>query len=303
MGELQDKILELKKEKDFVILGHNYQIPEIQDISDFLGDSLQLSRTAAEVEAQNILFCGVDFMAQTAKMLNPSKRVFIPAPEAVCPMAAALTVETLKAAQVEHPDAATVMYVNTTADVKAESTIVCTSSNADKVVNSLDEEEVIFGPDKNLAWYVEQRTSKKILPVPDHGFCYVHRQFTLEHVKKAREQYPEAKIVVHPECEPEVQKAADEILSTGGMVRISKEDQCKEFVMGTEIGILYRLKKENPGKQFYPLLETARCLQMKKNNLEKVYQTMKDESNEVTLSEDIINRARSAVERMLTIRA
>jgi len=296
--QMKREILRLKKEKGTVLLVHNYQIGEIQDLADFLGDSLGLSREASRISEKLIVFCGVTFMAETAKILSPDKKVLLPRKDAECPMAEMVNVEDLKKLKAEHPDAVVVTYVNSTAEVKAESDVCCTSANAVKVVQNIDAGEIIFTPDRNLASYAQRFTEKKIIPW--EGSCYVHNQFTREEVIQAKEAHPGALLMVHPECQPEVIDLADEVLSTSGMVRVARESSAREFLVGTEEGMLYRLKKENPGKNFYSAGTAKFCRGMKATRLEDLYQALLKEQYEIILPEEIMNRARMALERMLT---
>lgn len=298
---LKDDILKLKKEKNAVILAHNYQVPEIQDVADFVGDSLELARAATKVDAKIILFCGVDFMAETAKILNPEKKVIVPDKDARCPMAEMLKIDLLKKLKKENPSAEVVLYVNTKAEAKAECDCVCTSANADKIVNAMKSDTVIFGPDQNLSYYVQKRTKKKIITVPENGMCITHHLITLADLMEAKEKHPKAIVVVHPECIPEIQEAADAIASTAGILRYCKESKAKEFIIGTENGMLYRLEKEIPGKKFYPLAKDAICVNMKKNTLEKAFIALRDEKPETKVSKDIASRAEKAIQRMLDL--
>jgi len=298
---LSREMLILKKEKNAVILAHNYQVPEIQDVADFVGDSLELSRQATQTDADIILFCGVDFMAETAKILNPEKKVLVPDKDACCPMAEMLKLDYLKRLKRENPQAEVVMYVNTKAEAKAEADCVCTSANADKIVNLMDSDTVIFGPDKNLAYYVQRRTKKKLILAPPTGICITHNLMTTADLIDAKEKHPDAVVVVHPESIPEIQEVADAIASTSGILRYCKASKAKEFIIGTENGMLYRLGKENPGKRFYPLSESAICANMKKNTLEKAYNALKSEKPEVTVPKDIAARAEKAIQRMLEL--
>ena len=298
-SSLIDEILSLKKERNAVILAHNYQVPEVQDIADLTGDSLELSKAAAIMETDVIVFCGVDFMAETAAILSSEKTVLLPAADACCPMAEMITAGELRLLKSRHPDAAVVCYVNTTADVKAESDICCTSSNAVKVVNSLHEDQVIFVPDRNLARYAARFTKKEILPWD--GFCIVHDQITPEHVKVAQERYPGAKVVVHPECRPEVIDLSDHVASTSGMIRYVCTSPDTSFIIGTEIGILHRINKECPAKNCYPLSGSAVCRNMKKTDLSKVRDTLKTLRPRITVPEDIARSARHSIERMLAL--
>ena len=298
MEELIDKINRLKKEKNAVILVHNYQRPEIYRVADFLGDSLELARMASKTKADIIVFCGVDFMAESAKILNPDKTVLHPSSLSICPMAQMVTREQVLDMKKKHPKAAVVSYVNTTAEVKAVSDVCCTSANAVKVVNSLKEDEVIFTPDKNLALYVQTQTDKKIIAVEGH--CYVHDKITPEAVRKARENYPNAKIMVHPECRMDVINLGDAVCSTSQMITYAKESSAKEFIAVTECGMVNRLKKEMPDKRFYAVGGT--CIQMKKITLEKVYECLRDEKPTVEIDKDIMDKARRALERMLEVK-
>ena len=297
MNELIDKINNLKKEKNAVILVHNYQRPEIYQVGDFLGDSLDLSKTAAKTKAKIIVFCGVDFMAETAKILNPKKIVLHPSPFSICPMAQMVATEKIIEMKKKYPKAAVVSYVNTTAEVKAISDICCTSANCINVVNSLKEKEIIFTPDKNLGNYVQTKTDKKIINV--EGYCYVHDKIRAEDVKKAKELHLNAKIMVHPECRMDVIKLADVICSTSQMIKYAKETDAREFIAVTECGMVNRLKKEAPDKIFYSVGGT--CIQMKKNTLEKVYDCLKDETNKIEIDKEIMGKARKALERMIAV--
>jgi len=297
--ELREKILELKKERNAIILAHNYQIGEVQDIADFVGDSLDLSQKAANTDAEVIVFCGVHFMAETASILSPEKTVLLPDINAGCPMANMITVEGLREKRGEHPNAPVVCYVNTTAAVKAESDICCTSANGVKVVQSLEAEAVIFIPDQYLGHYVSTKTDKKIVLWP--GFCPTHAKIMPEHVTKLKREYPHAKVVVHPECRPEVIALADEALSTSGIVKYAAREDVQELIVGTEVGILHRLKKENPGKKFIPASPRAVCPNMKLITLEKVLWSLEEMSPEVKVPEDIRIKAKAAVDRMLEI--
>ena len=298
----QEEILKLKKEKNAIILAHNYQPAEIQEIADFMGDSLELCIKVSEIEdADLVVFCGVDFMAETAAILNPSKKILIPDPQAECPMAHMLPAEELLKYKKKYPDAAVVLYVNTMAEAKAEADILCTSANAAQVVKSLDEDQILFGPDMNLAWHVQQQTDKEIIPIPEEGHCYVHKMFNPADIAFSRENYPDAEVLVHPECDGEVQKLADHVLSTGGMIRHVAESSQKTFLIGTEVDMITRLRRENPDKLIYPLLDEAICETMKLHTLEKVKNSLIEEKFLVTVSQDVADRARSAVERMLEI--
>lgn len=297
--ELIGKILDLKKKRNAVILAHNYQLGEVQDIADFIGDSLGLSQNAAKTDAAVIVFCGVRFMAETASILCPDKIVLLPDINAGCPMANMITAEKLREKKKEVPAATVVCYVNSTAEVKAESDICCTSANAVKVVESLDAQEILFVPDQYLGHYISTKTGKKMLLWP--GFCPTHVRIQPEHIVRLREEYPQAKVVVHPECRPEVIALADEVLSTGGMCRYARRSEVKEMIVGTEMGIIHRLKKENPDKKFIPVSEQAICPNMKLITLEKVLWSLEEMTPEVKVPEDIRLKAKSVVDKMLMI--
>ncbi len=296
-AELVEKISALKKRRDAVILAHNYQLGEVQDIADFVGDSLELSQRAAETDAGVIVFCGVQFMAETASILCPEKVVLLPDINAGCPLADMITAERLRAKKKEHPQAVVVCYINSSAEVKAESDICCTSANAVEVIESLDAREILFVPDQYLGHYVSARTGKKMILWP--GFCPTHVRINPERIKELKREYPQAKVVVHPECRPEVIALADEVLGTGGMCRYAQRDEVREMVVGTELGIIHRLRKENPGKRFIPASEQAICPDMKLITLEKVLRSLEKMSPEVKIPEGIRLRAKAAVDKML----
>ncbi len=287
--------------KKFVILAHNYVRAEVQRVADFVGDSLELARRAVETDVEIIVFCGVDFMAETAAIINPDKKVLIPDLGAVCPMAQMLSPEDIKEEKEKYPDAEVVLYINTLADCKALADCVCTSANAPKIVEAMDSDTVIFGPDHNLAKYVENRTTKRIIPVPEYGLCPTHHQISVDDLLDGKKEHPKAEVVVHPECVPEVQGMADHIASTSGMVRYCKEAKKEEFLIGTEVGLLYRLEKECKGKRFYPLSKSAVCPQMKMHTLKKVERALELEKPIVVVQKEIAKAARKAIERMLRI--
>jgi len=297
--ELTEKILGLKKERNAVILVHNYQLGEVQDIADFMGDSLGLSQNAAKTDAEVIVFCGVHFMAETASILCPDKVVLLPDMNAGCPMSDMITAEELRKKKGEFPNATVVCYVNSSAEVKAESDVCCTSANAVEVVESVDAQEILFIPDQYLGHYASTKTDKKIILWP--GFCSTHVRILPEHITQMRKEYPQAKVVVHPECRPDVIALADEVLSTGGICRFARETDAREIIVGTEIGILHRLRKENPGKKFIPATEQAVCPQMKLITLEKVLWSLEEMAPEVKVPEKIRLRAKSAVDKMLEV--
>lgn len=298
--QLKEKVRELASEKQAIILAHNYQLPEVQDVADFIGDSLELSRkAAASKEAKLIVFCGVHFMAETAAILNPDKPVILPDLKAGCPLADMITAQEVKELKSKHPGCPVVAYVNTSAAVKAEADICCTSSNAVNVVNSIDFETIIFVPDQYLASYVSKRTNKTLISWD--GFCPTHARFTVDDVIRARKKYPDAVIVVHPECIEEVQELADYVLSTGGMSRLPGEIDARKFVLGTEVGMVYRLEKLYPDRSFLPLNKRAICPNMKKITLEKVYNSLLTLTPQVKVKESIRKKALKAIERMLTI--
>ncbi|HXX59260.1 MAG TPA: quinolinate synthase NadA [Dehalococcoidales bacterium] len=298
-AEIITRITQLKKQRNAVILVHNYQRPEIQDIGDFVGDSLELSQKAATVQADVIVFCGVDFMAETAYIVNPKRTVLLPEPEAGCPMAQMITAEKLIEKKKELPDVAVVCYVNSSAAVKAESDICCTSANAVKVVQSLGDRDILFVPDQYLGQWVSQKTGKQMHLWP--GFCPTHMRVLAEDILRLKKQYPGAVAVVHPECRPEAKAAADEVLSTGGMMRFARETKAKTIIIGTETGIIYRLQKENPDKKFIAVSDKVICPNMKRTTLEKVLWSLQEMEHRITVPEDIRQRALRAVQRMLDL--
>jgi quinolinate synthase len=298
-AELVEKISELKTRRNAVILAHNYQPGEVQDIADYIGDSLELSRRAADTDAGVILFCGVQFMAETASILCPEKVVLLPDANAGCLLADTINAEQLRMKKKEHPQAAVVCYVNSPAEVKAESDICCTSANAVKVVESLDAREILFVPDRYLGHYVSARTGKKMILWP--GFCPTHVGIKPEGINELKREYPQARVVVHPECTPDVIALADEVLGTGGMCRYAQRDEVKEMLVGTEVGIIHRLRKENPGKKFIPASEQAICPDMKLITLEKILSSLQKMSPEVKVPQEIRLRAKAAVDKMLKI--
>lgn len=297
--DISTEIRSLAEEKNAVILAHNYQVAGVQDIADIVGDSLELARAAAERREETIVFCGVDFMAETAAILSPEKTVLLPAPDAHCPMAGMITGGEVRMLRERFPDAAVVAYVNTTAEVKAESDVCCTSANALKVVESLEEDQVIMLPDRNLARYVARFTKKEILLW--EGYCYVHDMMTSADVSRARLVHPDGELLVHPECRPEVIDLADYVHSTSGMIRHICASDKVDFIIGTEPGIIHQIEKQCPGKRVYPLSEKAVCMNMKKTSLEKVLQSLETLTPQMVVPEEIAARARVAIEQMLQI--
>ena len=309
---LKDEVLKLKKEKDVVILAHNYQVPEVQDVADFVGDSLGLSRQAAKVRQKTILFCGVHFMAETAAIVSPDKRVLIPDLEAGCSLSDSITVDQLRKWKKEHPNAISVGYVNTTAEIKSELDYCCTSSNAVNVVNAIPKEkEILFLPDMFLGSYVSKMTGRKNMQIWA-GECHVHAGITPDHVEKKLAELKNAEFVVHPECSCTTPMMYDiasgnyknhqvQILSTEGMMNHVSKSNSKQFVVATETGILYRMRQQNPQKTFIPASENAECEYMKMITLDKVYRSLYDEKYEVKVAKKTADKARLAIERMLSI--
>ena len=295
--ELKEEILSLKQRRKAVILAHNYQRGEVQDIADFVGDSLELSQNAARTDAEVIVFCGVHFMAETASILCPTKIVLLPDINAGCPMADMVTAENLR--KRELPGATVVCYINSSAEVKAESDVCCTSANAVKIIESMDAKDILFVPDQYLGHYISARTGRKMHLWP--GYCPTHLRIQAEDITRLKKEYPQAKAIVHPECRPEVTAVADEVLSTGGMCRFAREADAREIIVGTEIGIIHRLRKENPGKKFIPASEQAVCPNMKSITLEKILWSMQDMTPQVRVPEEIRLEAKVAVDKMLEV--
>lgn len=323
MPGLREQILKLKEEKRAIILAHNYQREEVQDIADFVGDSLELSRTAATVDCEMIVFCGVSFMAESASILSPDKTVLLPEEEALCPMADMIRVDSprpvrtsfpgfpspppyvyspefsLKDIKAKYPGVPVVAYVNTTADVKAESDICCTSANVVKVIESLPGDSVICIPDKNLSMWAQKNTKKTVIAWD--GYCNIHERVTPDDVRNARAEHPEALIMAHPECRLDVLEAVDHVTSTSGMLRFARSSSAREFVVGTEIGLMHRMRKENPEKIFYPLRRDMICPNMKKTTLQSVFKAFHENIHLVKVPEDIRVPAKRALDRMLAI--
>jgi len=297
--ELVEKIKRLKKERNAVILAHNYQIAEVQDIADYVGDSLGLSIQASKTTADVIVFCGVYFMAETAKILSPEKIVLIPDRRAGCPMADMITAEELRKLKGEHPRAKVLCYVNTTAEVKAECDVCCTSGNAERIVQEAfqNDDEIIFAPDQYLAHYISTKVGREFISWK--GYCPTHAKILPEDIAMKRALHQGVEVIVHPECMPAVTNLADKVLSTEGMCRYVRASTAREFIIGTEIGILHRLKRENPGKSFYPASERAVCPNMKLTTLEKVLWSFEEMQHEVTVPPDIIEKARKSLKIMI----
>lgn len=299
--ELRDKILRLKKERNAVIIAHNYQRDEIQELADITGDSLALAQAAIRTDSDVIIFCGVTFMAETAAILNPDKTVLLPVIEAGCPLADMITADKLKAKKAEYPDAAVVCYVNSSARIKAESDICCTSSNAIEIVKSLkDFKRVIFVPDRNLGRYVQTQVPDKEI-ILWKGFCPTHIRVQEEDIVEARKRYPDAEFIAHPECEPEVLAMADHICSTGGMFKYVKESKSKRFIIGTESGMLYRLKEDNPDKEFFLASGHLICPSMKLTTLGWLAHSLENMVYKIEVPADIRDKAKQALDKMLKV--
>lgn len=300
MKSIKKQILELKETRGAVIIAHNYQLDEVQAIADFTGDSLELSRKAATLLNEVVVFCGVHFMAETAAILSPEKTILIPDPDAGCPMADMVTAEKVRQLKAEHPGAKVVCYVNSPVEVKAESDICCTSSNAVAVCKSLGDSKIIFVPDRNLGSFVAEQLGKEF--VLYNGFCPTHERIRDTDVLELKEEHPGALVLAHPECSKPVRDLADELLSTGQMCRFAQQSDHQEFIIATELGINYRLRNENPGKTFYPVNpDRAVCPNMKKITLEKVLWSLQDMKYRVTVPGEIAGRAVGSIERMLKI--
>ena len=301
--QVKKEILRLKKEKNAVILGHYYQRHEIQELSDYIGDSLALAQKAQEATADIIVFCGVHFMAETAKILNPTRKVLLPDMEASCSLAESCKAEEFSKFKAKHPDHMVISYVNCSAEIKALSDLICTSGNAEKLVRSLPEDQkIIFAPDKNLGGYINQVTGRQM--VLWNGVCTVHDAMQAEAVLQLKAEYPEAPVIAHPECNPALLKVADFVGSTKAMLNFIKANDAKKFIVATETGILYEMKKENPGKEFITLRDNKSCAcddcaYMKLNTLEKLYNCLRDEQPEILMSPGMIEAAKRPIVRML----
>jgi len=297
-ARLREEILRLKRQRKAIILAHNYQLGEVQDIGDFVGDSLELSQKAAQTDAEVIVFCGVLFMAETASILCPDKVVLLPDMHAGCPMADMVTADALLGKKQEHPGAVVVCYVNSSAEVKAESDICCTSANAARIVGRLhDRTQILFVPDQYLGHYVSNKTGREMILWP--GYCPTHIRIKAQDIIRLKQEHPQAKVMVHPECRPEVTALADEVLSTGGMCRFASSTEAREVIVGTEVGIIHRLRKENPDKSFIHASEQAVCPRMKLITLERILWSLEEMTPEVKVPEETRLRAKAAVDKML----
>jgi quinolinate synthase len=298
--QMASEIEKLKKEKNAVIMAHYYVYDEVQDAADFVGDSFFLSRKATEIDADIIVLCGVRFMGESAKVLNPDKKVLIPEYAADCPMAHMATVESVAAMREQYDDLAVVCYVNSTAELKAVSDVCVTSANALKIVSRLPQKNIFFIPDQNLAHFIADQLPEKNFIFND-GYCHVHHALTREDMLKAKAEHPNALLCVHPECKPEVTEEADYIGSTAGIINYVTESDAKEFLIGTELGVLHELHKRNPDKTFYPAAEMQICPNMKKITMEKLLATLKEEQPEIILSDDLMENAKAPMMRMLEL--
>lgn len=300
MKTIQERIQDLKHERGAIIIAHNYQPDEVQAIADFTGDSLELSRKAAQLEEKVVVFCGVHFMAETAAILSPEKTILLPDRFAGCPMADMITAEQLRAKKGDYPNAVVICYVNSSAAVKAECDLCCTSSNAMKIVSSVPaDKEIIFVPDTHLGHYVQEELGREMI-IWD-GFCPTHSRIRDIDIFREKKDHPNAIVMAHPECPLPIRDIADKLLSTGQMCTYAKESDETEFIVATEMGLLYRLRNENPGKKFYSVSDRALCPNMKKIDLEKVLWSLEDMQFRITVPEDIANKARRSIERMLEL--
>jgi quinolinate synthase len=295
-----EEIQRIKRARNAILLTHNYQRPEIQDIADYVGDSIELSRRAMEErDAEILVFAAVDFMAESAAILNPDKKVLLPTLGSRCPMAQMLLVEQVVSAKEKYPGVPVVLYVNTLAEAKAECDVCCTSANAVEIVDGLDSETVLFGPDSNLATYVREKTGKEVIPVPEHGFCPTHMLFMKDDILELRLKHPKAEVAAHPECPGGVRETADFVGSTSQICQhVKAKTQVDEFIIATEIGLLHKLRKENPDKTFLPAYGEATCNAMKLTTLLRLYRSLKEEKYVITVPENTARRARRSLERM-----
>ncbi len=298
-SRIRERITALKREREAVIVAHNYQLPEVQDVADFVGDSLELAQRCVQTEAETIVFCGVRFMAETAAILNPERTVLLAEGSAGCPLADMIDVAELRRWQQRYPGVPVVSYINSSAEIKAESYACCTSANGVQVVASVPGDAILFVPDQNLGHFIATQTAKNIILYP--GYCYVHHQISPEQVRRAKGQHPEARIIVHPECRPEVVALADAVLSTSQMLRHVKASPHRSFIIGTEEGLLHQLRQQNPDKEFYLLADSLVCVDMKKTTLAVLADTLEYGRNLVTVPEAVRLRAKQAIDRMLEI--
>lgn len=298
--ELVKEIIQLKEKRKAVIVAHNYQIDEVQEIADIVGDSFALSKYCASIDAEVIVFCGVHFMAESAKILSPEKVVLLPEIDAGCPMADMVTVDALKEEKKKYPDAAVVCYINSSAAVKAEADVCCTSSNAVKVVKALGAKEILFVPDKNLGDYVSKQIPEKKF-ILWNGFCVTHHKIKVDEVKKIKQLHPDALLLVHPECQPEVLAFADFAGSTKQIIDFAAQSKNTKFIIGTEMGVLYKLKKSNPDKAFYLMSQGLICPNMKKTTLNSVYESLSGMKHNIEIDEDTRIKAKKCLDRMLAI--
>lgn len=299
--ELIENIGILKKEKNATIVAHSYQIDDVQEIADLVGDSFALSRYCAADKAEVIVFCGVHFMAESAKILSPEKTVLLPEIDAGCPMADMVTADALREEKKKYPEAAVVCYINSTAEVKAECDICCTSSNAIDVIKSIKQKQIIFVPDQNLGHYVAQMVPEKEI-ILWKGFCTTHHKIKAEEVKKIKELHPDALLLVHPECKPEVVQLADFVGSTKQITDYAANSKAEKFIIGTEMGVMHKLKKDSPGKTFYLMSPGLVCPNMKKTSLQSIYNSLKEMKYKIELDEEIRLKAKKSLERMLEIK-
>lgn len=298
-SHIRKKITALKRERSAVVVAHNYQLPEIQDVADFVGDSLELARRCVQTEAKTIVFCGVRFMAETAAILNPERTVLLAEGSAGCPLADMIDVAELRRWQRRYPGVPVVSYINSSAEIKAESYACCTSANGVQVVASVPGDDILFVPDQNLGHFIATQTDKNIILYP--GYCYVHHQISPEQVRQAKGQHPGAQVIVHPECRPEVVALADAVLSTSQMLRHVKARPHRSFIIGTEEGLLHQLRQQNPDKEFYLLADSLVCADMKKTTLAVLADTLEHGRNRVAVPEAVRLRAKQAIDRMLEI--
>jgi quinolinate synthase len=299
-NELKQKIQELKKERNAVIVAHNYQHDDVQEIADVVGDSFALSKYCATTDAEVVVFCGVHFMAESAKILSPEKTVLLPEIDAGCPMADMVTAEALREEKKKYPDAAVVCYINSSAEVKAECDVCCTSSNAVNVIKSIKEKDILFVPDQNLGHYISTLVPEKNI-IFWKGFCITHHKIKTDEVEKMKKLHPDALLLIHPECRPELVEMADFVGSTKQIIDFANTSENSKFIIGTEMGVLYKLKKENPDKTFYLMSQGLLCPNMKKTSLESVYNSLNEMKYQIELDEDVRVRASKSLERMLQV--